>query len=73
MVVLVILFEGGFVFEFAGVGFLGAVDAVCRMESGAEHFLLAFTVTTTHGLNDIIQADFSFLFFFIHTSPFSYL
>lgn len=46
----------GFVFLFAGVGFLGAVDAVGRVEAGAEHFLLALAVATTHGLDDVIEA-----------------
>lgn len=44
------------VFLFAGVGFLGAVDAVGRVETGAEHFLLALAVATTHGLDDVIEA-----------------
>ncbi len=46
----------GFVFLFAGVSFLGAVDAVGRVEAGAEHFLLSLTVATAHSLDDIIKA-----------------
>ena len=66
--------EQGFVFGFAGVGFLGAVDAADRVEAGAEHFLLPLSVTTTHGLDDIIQARF-FLFVLLHicTTPLFYL
>lgn len=53
----------GFMFLFAGVGFLGTVDAVGSMESGAEHFLLALTVATTHGLDNIVKTGFlGFLF-----------
>ena len=66
MVVLEVLFEGGLVFGFAGVGFFGAVDAVSRVETGAKHFLLALTVATTHGLDDIIQSRFLFFALFLH-------
>ena len=53
----------GFVFLFAGVGFLGTVDAVSGMETGAEHFLLALTVASAHGLDNIVKTGFlGFLF-----------
>ena len=40
--------------ELAGVGLLGAMDTVVGMETWAEDFLLALTVATPHGLDDII-------------------
>ena len=45
-----------FVFLLASVGFLGAVHTVGRVEAWAKHFLLALAVTTTHCLDDIIEA-----------------
>ena len=53
----------GLVFGLEGVGFLGAVDAVSGMEAGAEHFLLALSVTASHGLDDVVETGFlAFLF-----------
>ena len=57
---------GGFVFLFAGVGFLGTVDAVGRVETWTEHFLLALTVATAHGLDYIVKAGF--LVFLFHNT-----
>ena len=54
------------VLGLAGIGFLGAVDAVGRVEARPEDLLLTFTVATTHRLDDVIQARFSF-FLILHT------
>ena len=43
-----------FVFEFAGVGLLGAMDTVGGVETWTEDFLLALSVATPHGLDDIV-------------------
>ena len=43
--------------SLTGVGLLGAVDTVGRMETRAEHLLLSLTVATAHRLDDIIQVD----------------
>ena len=51
-------------FGFAGVGFLGAVDAVGGVEAGAEHFLLALSVTASHGLDNVVETGF--LVFLFH-------
>ena len=53
-------------FLLAGVGFLGTVDTVGRVETRAKHFLLALTVATTHRLDDIVQIDGLFLLFLLH-------
>ena len=45
---------------FAGVGFLGAVNAVSGMETWAKDFLLALPVATPHGLDDIVKTGFLF-------------
>ena len=39
----------------AGVGLFGAVYAVGRMETGAQHFLLALAVAATHRLDDVVK------------------
>lgn len=53
-----------FMLDFAGVGFLGAVHTVSRVETWSEHFLLALAVTTTHGLDHVVKPGF--LFFLFH-------
>ena len=52
--------------ELAGVGFLGAVDAVGGMETRAEQFLLALTAATTAGLDDIVKIDGLFFLLSFH-------
>ena len=52
-------------FGFAGVGFLGAVDAVGGVETGAEQFLLALAAATSAGLDQIGQIDGEFFLFLV--------
>ena len=40
--------------ELAGVGLLGTMDTVGGVETWTEDFLLALTVATPHGLDDIV-------------------
>lgn len=53
-----------FMLDFAGVGFLGAMHTVSRVETWAEHFLLTLAVTSAHGFDHIVKPGF--LFFLFH-------
>lgn len=58
--------ERGFMLGFAGIGFLGAVDAVSRVKAGAKQFLLALTAATTAGFYQIVEVDREFFLFVLH-------
>lgn len=51
---------------FAGIGFLGAMDAVSRVETRAKQFLLALTTATTAGFYQIVEVDREFFLFVLH-------
>ena len=57
--------EVAFVFGFAGVGFLGAMDAVGGVETWAEQFLLALAAASSAGLDQIGQIDGKFFLFLV--------
>ena len=44
-------------FGFAGIGFLGAVDAVGGVETWAEQFLLALTAALAAGFDQVGKID----------------
>ena len=52
-------------FEFAGIGLLGAMDTVGGVETWTEDLLLALAVATPHGLDDVIKAGFLLLILLI--------
>ena len=54
------------VLDFAGVGLLGTVDAVSRVETRTQQFLLALTVASVHRGNHIIEVDRLFLLLAFH-------
>lgn len=53
-------------FGFAGVGFLGAMDAASGVEAWAEEFLFALAAATSAGLDQIGQVDGEFFLFPFH-------
>ena len=61
-----LLLLAALVLGLAGIGFLGTVDTVGRVKTGAEHFLLTLTVAATHCLDDIVKIGDLLLLFTFH-------